>query len=525
MSEIGRALREEPEPRRRSRSLMRGFRVWVTSLTVIAVITFGTWIGSLLWLDALGESLHGQTEKAMFTSGVLRAELVSQEVAAQIYARTRDEAALRRYQAALRAAQTSLAELHGLVASGAMSAENSARLVDLQRSISDWRSRFADRTLSGFSRELTPEEFEQHERLFARVEADAIALESGLLAERDQQAARLADLTAHLRWLGLVIAAVLAGLLVAAGVAMRRQVLTPLSRLAAQVRAVVSGDMQQRVRVPGPEEIAELSEDVDSMRRHILSELDRLQEVARDLERSNRNLEQFAYVASHDLQEPLRKVASACRLLQRRYAGRLDERADRYIDLAVDGAQRMQQLITDLLEFSRVGRTTVELEPVELGTVAQAAAAQLDVLREKTGGTVNLGELPTVRGNPLLLRQLMLNLIGNALKFRREGVPPVVEVTARRASASSWEITVRDNGIGIPAEDAERVFVIFERLHRGAYPGTGIGLAMARRIVEYQGGRIWVDSSAPGQGATLRFTLPAVVERESQPSAERVKVG
>ena len=189
----------------------------------------------------------------------------------------------------------------------------------------------------------------------------------------------------------------------------------------------------------GPREIVELGADVEAMRRHILRDLDdaqavnrRLDEQARELERSNRDLEQFAYVASHDLQEPLRKVSSFCQLLQRRYGGQLDERADQYIAFAVDGAQRMQRLINDLLAFSRVGRTTEGFATVDLDAVAAAAAAQLETVRADAGGEIVLGELPTVSGDPVLLHELLVNLIGNGLKFHREGVPPVVRVDAER---------------------------------------------------------------------------------------------
>ena len=235
----------------------------------------------------------------------------------------------------------------------------------------------------------------------------------------------------------------------------------------------------------------------------------RLEEQAEELERSNRDLEQFAYVATHDLQEPLRKVASFCQLLQRRYGGQLDERADQYIAFAVDGAQRMQRLINDLLAFSRVGRTTEGFEPVDLDAVATAAVAQLEAMRAEVDGSVELGELPVVRGDRTLLRQLLVNLVGNALKFRRPDVPPQVRVRARQGWRRLGD-HVADNGIGIEPEFADKVFVIFQRLHaRDSYPGTGIGLALAKKIVEYHGGRIWHRRRPHGPGTTIRFTLPA----------------
>jgi light-regulated signal transduction histidine kinase (bacteriophytochrome) len=252
------------------------------------------------------------------------------------------------------------------------------------------------------------------------------------------------------------------------------------------------------------------------MRVHIAHELDllqqantRLDEQARDLERSNRDLEQFAYVASHDLQEPLRKVSSFCQLLQRRYGGKLDERADQYIGFAVDGAQRMQRLINDLLAFSRVGRTTSGFEQVDLREIALAAAAQLETTRTELDGEIVVGDLPRVEGDPALLRQLLLNLFGNGLKFHRPNAAPVVRVVAERAG-DQWELTVADNGIGIESEYAEKIFVIFQRLHgREVYAGTGIGLALVKKIVEFHGGRVWLDTAPRDEpGAVIRFTLP-----------------
>ena len=264
-------------------------------------------------------------------------------------------------------------------------------------------------------------------------------------------------------------------------------------------------------------EIAATAADVDAMRRRIVDDRDALAAVAIDLERSNQDLEQFAFVASHDLQEPLRKVSSFCQLLQRRYGGQLDERADQYLGFAVDGAQRMQQLINDLLAFSRVGRATAGFAPVELATVVAAAVAQLDGVRERSHGEVVVGELPVVSGDSVLLTQLMANLLSNGLKFRRPGVPPRIELGSRPV-AGGWEIWVRDNGIGIDPEYADKVFLIFQRLHaRDAYAGTGIGLALAKKIVEFHGGRIWLDtefgrSEERAAGVTVRCWLPALAE-------------
>jgi light-regulated signal transduction histidine kinase (bacteriophytochrome) len=277
----------------------------------------------------------------------------------------------------------------------------------------------------------------------------------------------------------------------------------PLARLVYQVRRVARGDFDRTVEVNGARDVVQLGQDIDRMRRRILAE-------AAELQRSNAELEQFAYVASHDLQEPLRKVASFCQLLEQRYSGQLDERAEQYIGFAVDGARRMQELINDLLAFSRVGRADKPLAPVDCDGIVRTARANLSALIDETGATVDVGPLPVVNGDPGLLSLVFQNLIANALKFRGDD-PPRVSVSAR-PDGDAWEFTCRDNGIGIEPEYADRIFVIFQRLHsRAAYDGTGIGLAMCRKIVEHHGGRIWLstdDPERPGPGSTFRFTLP-----------------
>ncbi len=231
-----------------------------------------------------------------------------------------------------------------------------------------------------------------------------------------------------------------------------------------------------------------------------------LETQAEVLQRSNRDLEQFAYVASHDLQEPLRKVASFCQLLERRYGDKLDERGAQYIAFAVDGAKRMQQLINDLLAFSRVGRSTEGFVGIAFGDVLSRATTTLSLSIESLQAEVTADELPVVRGDPVLLTQLLTNLIGNALKFRGDEVPRL-HVSAIEREAD-WEFACADNGIGIDPEYGEKIFVIFQRLHgRDVYEGTGIGLALCRKIVEFHGGRIWLDATVD-HGTTFRFTLP-----------------
>jgi PAS domain S-box-containing protein len=224
-----------------------------------------------------------------------------------------------------------------------------------------------------------------------------------------------------------------------------------------------------------------------------------------ELRRSNAELEQFAYVASHDLQEPLRMVTSYLQLLEQRYRGRLDADADEFIGYAVDGALRMQQLILDLLAYSRLQTRGQPFGTVDLRCSLEQALANLRITLQETEALVTHDELPAVPGDESQLTQLFQNLVGNALKFRREA-PPRVHIGAQ-AGEREWTISVRDNGIGFAPEYSAQIFQIFQRLHtRAAYPGTGIGLALCKKIVERHGGRIWAESE-PGAGSTFYFTL------------------
>lgn len=230
-----------------------------------------------------------------------------------------------------------------------------------------------------------------------------------------------------------------------------------------------------------------------------------------DLARSNRDLEQFAYVASHDLQEPLRMVATYTQLLAERYRGKLDSDADKYIHYAVDGALRMQKLVQDLLAFSRVGRQGMALQSTDCNAVLQASLRNLEAAIQEGGATVTHDQLPVVIADSTQLVQVFQNLLGNALKFRGAD-PPMIHVSVE-PKANEWMFSVADNGIGIATEDAESVFVIFRRLHtREEYPGSGIGLSICKKIIEQHGGRIWVESE-PGHGSTFKFTLPVIATR------------
>lgn len=389
-----------------------------------------------------------------------------------------------------------------------------------------WNEEFAlpvmEQVRSGGTAAVTTAEIEAGRVLFDDARA---AAEVYLALLREHRAAAVEELStwtlvAAAAVVVLVLAAVAVGVVL--WVTLRRWILAPLGDLAADARAVASGELGHSVDATGPGEIAALAEDVERMRVALVTEVravessraeiaeahDQLTSQAEELRRSNRDLEQFAYVASHDLQEPLRKVASFTQLLQKRYGGQLDERADQYIDFAVDGAKRMQRLINDLLGFSRVGRVGGEVTDVDLEQVLADALDNLDERIAETGAVVTHDALPTVQGEEPLLVQLLQNLVGNAVKFRHPDRPPAVHLSARRVG-DEWEIECRDNGIGIDPQYAERVFVIFQRLHaKEVYEGTGIGLALCKKIVEFHGGRIWIEPSTD-VGTRILWTLPA----------------
>ena len=310
----------------------------------------------------------------------------------------------------------------------------------------------------------------------------------------------------------------------------RSGIVHPARHLTGVARALSAGQLDVRSTLEGGEfgeigtafnqmaealarRITELKAVQDDL-RHAHDELElrveeRTEELRRALEelhRSNQELEQFAYMVSHDLQEPLRMVASYTQLLERRYKDQLDASAHEFIGYAVDGAQRMQGFIQDILQYSRVGTHGRPFERLNMGRVVRQALDNLRVAIEEKGAQVVCGELPELDADPVQLGQLFQNLIGNALKF--SGTDAVRIEIAAAWRDGEWEFVVRDNGIGIEPENLERIFVIFQRLHtRQEYHGSGIGLAICKRIVERHGGRIWVESQ-PGKGSAFYFTLP-----------------
>ncbi len=235
---------------------------------------------------------------------------------------------------------------------------------------------------------------------------------------------------------------------------------------------------------------------------------EKLIQTLAELDRSNKELEQFAYVTSHDLREPLRMMTSFSQLLEKHYKGRLDSDADEYIHFIVNGATRMQRLIDDILIYSRVGTRGQAFQPVNLEDTLKEALLDLKGATEETGASITHGPLPTVQADPTQMKQVLQNLVGNAVKFHRDEETPAVHISATR-EGREWVVSVRDNGIGMDPELFDRLFILFQRLHPpDRYPGTGVGLAVTKKIVQRHGGRIWVESK-PGRGSIFRFSLPA----------------
>jgi signal transduction histidine kinase len=479
----------------------------------------------------------------------LEVQMLNQETGIRGYAVESSQAALQPYTDGVTQQQALVTQLRRLAADRP---KVRADLAAAESAIADWQAKVAQPVIAAVQAGdhttalalIDPDSRGQ----FDAVRASLDTMAGDVTALRDSSVSDVQQSSHAIVWAlvasGIVI--VIAGFVLA--LLLRLMVRNPVARLTERVRQVAAGDYNQSVDVAGPPEVASLGADVEEMRHRIVADLRvvqaaneavgaaiaqlelanaRLESQAIDLQRSNQDLEQFAYVASHDLQEPLRKVASFCQLLQRRYAGQLDERADQYISFAVDGAHRMQRLINDLLKFSRIGRATSDFTDVNLGAVVSAAADANDDALARTNGTVEAVDLPTIRGDEGLLVGLFANLISNSIKFHRVDTPVRIRVTAVEHD-DEWQITFRDNGIGIDPEYADKVFVIFQRLHaRDAYPGTGIGLAVAKRIVEYHGGRIWVDTSVD-EGAAICFSVrtapPAVEQRVAveQPAAQTV---
>ncbi len=492
-------------------------RRWLSiSVGVLVVVFAGAIVAGSIAIASLSDArdeIVDRIDPAVQEALRLDTALVDQETGLRGYVLTGREDFLEPYRSGQPRQDAAVARLRELIGGRADIVDDLDRV---EREAGLWRSQYAENVIERVSLPggVGSEQTESGKQRFDRIRSGVDELENTLAVARENGRVTLAAAASELVTVCVLIAAVLLVVFLLLTFALRSAVAGPVAQLAASARRVSDGDFQHEVKVSGPREVTELAGDVDSMRRRILAEVSEQREAnaeldtrTEDLKRSNAELEQFAYVASHDLQEPLRKVASFCQLLERRYKGQLDERADQYIGFAVDGAKRMQVLINDLLAFSRVGRHARDRVPVGCAALVDQARGNLADAIEESGAEVEVGELPTVLAEVPLLTAVFQNLIGNAVKFHGEE-PPRVRISAE-PDGDDWLFTVADNGIGIEPEFAERVFVIFQRLHgKDAYPGTGIGLAMCRKIVEYHGGRIWVDPVE--HGTRIRFTLPGI---------------
>lgn len=509
--------------RRRIELTVRGWQALVLAVMGVMVLA-GAVAGALLLnrTDELSRQLRDDIAPSRVAACQLQSALRDQETGIRGYLISADKQFLGPYYEGQRAEQAAADDIRRRLAHRP---DLLADLDAVENAIAAWRTSYAQPLIAQVTPD-TPIVVNSAIAALGKAQFDRLRelfqVQNQHLAEAREQAAdrlqRMDD------WRDRVLAAMVVVFFVTAallGLLVRRAVTLPLAALAGACRRVTEGNFGEAITPPSrPKDIRGIAIDVENMRQRIVEELEashsaraQLDEQALELRRSNAELEQFAYVASHDLQEPLRKVAAFCQLLEKRYGDQLDERGIEYIGYAVDGAKRMQVLINDLLRFSRVGRLGTTSTDVDLDTTLEAALGNLaTAIEESDADIVRPAEpLPRIVGDPTLLTMLWQNLIGNAIKFRRQDRVPQVVVDCRQGSGErtgQWVFSVTDNGIGIPEEFTDKVFIIFQRLHgRDAYSGTGLGLALCRKIVEYHGGVVWIDTSFT-DGTRFQFTLP-----------------
>ncbi|WP_193048019.1 sensor histidine kinase [Mycolicibacterium baixiangningiae] len=517
--------------RRRGRQLtVQGWLNVVLAVMGVFVLA-GAFAGAVLMnrTDAVSRELIDKIQPSRVAAYRLQAAIRDQETAVRGFAIAADDQFLEPYRQGQQTEREAAAEIREHVGDHA---NLIADLDAVERATAEWRANYAE----PFIQTVRPgrpgvvdntmvqrgkEGFDNIRALFHVQNVDLAAARTAGVKELDQVRNWRDRALA-----GIIVTFFLTALVLA--ILARSALVRPLSALAASCRRITEGHFDERIDSRGPLDIRVMASDVEDMRQRIVDELEasreareQLDEQAIELRRSNAELEQFAYVASHDLQEPLRKVASFCQLLEKRYGDKLDDRGAEYIKYAVDGAKRMQVLINDLLTFSRVGRLSAAHTDVELDEVLDSALSNLETSIEESGAEIVRPSepLPLVTGDATLLAMLWQNLIGNAVKFRKPDTSPRIVIECQRGTDEQdgqWLLTVSDNGIGIAEEFAQKVFVIFQRLHgRDAYSGTGIGLALCKKIVEYHGGEIWIDNSYT-EGTRFRMTLPVAVHEQPE---------
>ncbi|WP_156685705.1 sensor histidine kinase [Mycobacterium sp. Marseille-P9652] len=517
-----------------SQLTVRGWQALALALMGVLVLA-GAVVGALLLhhTDATTRELTDSLGPARVTAFQLQAALRDQETGVRGYLIAADRQFLTPYYDGQQTERAAADDLRRRLAGRV---DLLTDLDAVEQAAANWRTNYAEPAIASVApgtRNLTNRpatergkaEFDHLRSLFDKQNAD--------LSEGRTHAAE--ELRRTNAWRDRVLIAMVLFFFAAAamlGFLVRDMVARPLAALAAACRRITEGNFDERIVPPKrPRDIRDMAIDVEDMRRRIVEELEvsrsaraQLDEQAVELRRSNTELEQFAYVASHDLQEPLRKVASFCQLLEKRYRDQLDERGLEYIGFAVDGAKRMQVLINDLLTFSRAGRLNTMQTEVELDTALDAGVANLAAAIEESEAEIvrPAQPLPRIVGDPVLLTMLWQNLIGNAVKFRHKDRRPRIVIECREGAGDSdgqYVLSVSDNGIGIPQEFADKVFVIFQRLHgREVYAGTGVGLALVKKIVEHHGGTIRIDDTYT-DGTRFIFTLPVPATADDSQAA------
>ena len=496
-------------------SLRRRVNRAIVGVLLLLMVLIATVIYFINDAKRTGDELVEQWDPAYTISQNTLTAMVNQETGVRGYALGQDEAFLEPFN---------IAELLGGSAQSTLRKyllgppDRLAALGELDDAIADWQTTVAEPIIAavqaGDDSAVEAAGSPEAKAAFDRVRAASNQLTNSIDEMRTQVAEdreRAFDYVWFAIALGSAILLV-TGLLLARG--LRRQVLDPMNGLMGQARQVAAGNLDLEIAQDGPLEIQNLASDVDLMRETLATQIvrierarSRIQQRSAELARSNADLEQFAYVASHDLSEPLRKVTNFSQLLERQYADQLDDKARQYIDFMVDGAKRMQALINDLLDFSQVGRTQEHFMPVDLEKALAQATTNLEEPIALAQAVVEHDPLPTVPGDPTLLAALLQNLVGNALKYRSPDRPCQIRISAERRG-DDWLLSVDDNGIGVEQQYAERIFTIFQRLHlRDQYGGTGIGLALCRRIVDFHHGQIWL-AEKHDPGARFQLTLP-----------------
>ncbi|OKI30593.1 sensor histidine kinase [Streptomyces sp. CB03911] len=505
-------------------STRRRLRVGVSaSLAVLVLLgTLGFWV--FAHSSVVNNRLVDVSSPALIAAVRLESGLVNQETGIRGYGLTGQAEFLAPYEQGIAQQRDAVAELRRL-----STGERSRADLDLVVARAEaWQSQVARPVAAAPPGSAVPaagRQTAEGKAAFDALRAAMTLQQEHLQADRADSRAALQSVRTLRNVVFSAIALIILLLAVLVFEGLRRGVTRPLEHLSADAERVARGDFSHPITPTGPADLRQLAAVVEAMRGRLAHEL-LAKEAARqvldaqavDLRRSNSELEQFAYVASHDLQEPLRKVASFCQLLQRRYGGNLDARADQYIEFAVDGANRMQTLINDLLAFSRVGRVHASYTPVDLEQVFARTVDSLSIAIADNEAVITHDALPRISGDATQLGMLLQNLLSNAVKFRSPDRAPRIHLEAVR-DGDLWRCAVTDNGIGIDGDFVDKVFVIFQRLHtRDAYPGNGIGLAMCKKIVEFHGGTIEVDLTHT-PGTRLVFTLPVEESVEPQETA------